>query len=215
MLSIQNIKIYRLLILLVIIVNINIFIVNNYIFVDELYYSSYSEILPIDLIKKNIELKNTYTWLSYIISPIIEIIKIYFAVFCLIIGSYIKFGKSNLKPITKIVFTSHFILLLYNALRTVFLFIFEFQNISEILNFFPLSLLSILNLTQELEYLRYPFAVLHIFELLFWFSISYLLKPITNFNFIKNFIFLMKTYGIGLFVWINLMIFITINSSVN
>lgn len=203
----KNINIL-LLILLLSLVN---FLLNQELITDKIYQQTYSGQLPATIIAKILKIKHQYGWLSFAISPIILFIKLLFVACCLWIGSVFKDTNDNFKKLWKIVIISEFVFVSFSFVNTGLLYYINFQNISKITQFQPFSLYGLLNIEKIPIYFHYTLAVLSIPEITYWIVLAMLLKSLLKDNFKGRIIFIAKTYGVGLLIWITFVTFMIIN----
>ena len=84
-------------------------------------------------------------------------------------------------------------------------------SLEYIQTFYPLSLLNLVVIENIPQYLIYPLQLINIFELAYWIVLAFLIKVYTNRSFDKSFSFVAGTYGVGLFAWVILVVFLSIN----
>jgi hypothetical protein len=83
----------------------------------------------------------------------------------------------------------------------------------DIQTFYPLSLLNLLEVKDIPQWLLYPLQVINIFEVLYWLILAYGLSLVAKERLPKMLWLVAFSYGIGLFVWVVFITFITINLS--
>lgn len=65
---------------------------------------------------------------------------------------------------------------------------------------------------SELEpWLVYPIQLLNVFELLYWAVLAWQLQEVLKKSFPESLGFVMKTYGVGLTVWVVVVMFLTVS----
>jgi len=210
--GLENIDIklfFGVIILLNVLVSI---LLNWFVISDELYYQSFGEQLRTDLISKIVDLKNKWDWIVLLITPINIIIKVLFVAVCLDIGNFIIDLKLKFKQLLRIALFGETVFLTVAFIRLIWLLLFpENLTLEYIQVFYPLSLINLVEFENVPQYLIYPMQLVNIFELVYWIVLAYLIKIYTNRSFDKSFDFVAKTYGVGLFTWVVLVVFISIN----
>lgn len=80
-------------------------------------------------------------------------------------------------------------------------------------NYFPLSLLSFWGAENIVSWLHYPLQTLNLFEVAYILCISWLLSKQWKPNFIESINIVLPSYGIGLLIWMVLVVFLTLQIS--
>ncbi|MFP4022880.1 MAG: hypothetical protein ACLFVR_00010 [Thiohalospira sp.] len=208
----QNIDIkqyFGLIILIYILISI---LLNWFIIQDELYYKSLGEEFSTDVLNKIISLRNKWDWVGFIISPFFLFVKILLVATCLEIGNFIFDWKLQLKQLLRIVILAETIFLIVAIVRIIWFLVYpENLTLEYIQVYYPLSLINLVEIENIPQYLIYPMQLVNLFELVYWITLAYLIKIYTNKSFDKSFDFVAKTYGVGLFTWVILFVFISIN----
>jgi hypothetical protein len=62
-------------------------------------------------------------------------------------------------------------------------------------------------------YFHYPLALVSIPEAIYWVVLILLFKPLISGNFWNRLGFVAKTYGVGLLIWVSIVVFVTLNFS--
>jgi hypothetical protein len=109
---------------------------------------------------------------------------------------------------------SDFILLAPLFLRLVwFNLLYIDYTLEDLHNFFPLSLYSILDTGTIDHWLAYPTQLLNVFELAYWIVLALQLEEVLEKPFAESLGFVAKTYGVGLAVWVLVVMFLTVSIS--
>lgn len=210
--KIQNINIRQSLGLIILLYVLAGIILSWYVIKDEYYYQSLGEQLNVEQISKFLTFRSKWDWLGFIIIPGFILLKIFFVSVCFEIGSFFLNLKLNYKDIFRISVFAESVFVMATFLRIFWFFFFpDNLTLEYIQNFYPLSLLNLVESENIPLYFIYPLQLINVFELLYWLVLTYLIKIYTNKSFDKSFGFVAKTYGIGLLTWVVLVIFLTIN----
>jgi hypothetical protein len=200
---------FGFILLLYILINI---ILSWYIISDELYYQSFDEQLRTDLISKIINFKNKWDWIGFLVTPLLIFLKVLFVAACLAVGNFVLDLKLKFKQLFRIAILAETIFLVASFVRIVWFLLFpDNLSLEYIQSFYPLSLLNLVVIKNIPQYLIYPLQLINVFELLYWIVLAYLIGIYTNKSFDKSFGFVAKTYGVGLFAWVVLVVFLSIN----
>ncbi|MFN7839937.1 MAG: hypothetical protein ACK5QG_18395, partial [Bacteroidota bacterium] len=62
-------------------------------------------------------------------------------------------------------------------------------------------------------WLVYPIQLLNVFELLYWIALAWQLQEVLEKPFAESLGFVAKTYGVGLAVWVVVVMFLTVSIS--
>lgn len=201
---------FQLYILLISFLLLNLLLV-QIIFTDELYVQSYSGQLSSEMIAKMLSIKSKYAWINYLLVPVLLILKTGIIALCFWVGSFFNDSKSKYKNYLRVVLTAELVFVIFLFVRTGFLYYYNFQTLTEISQFQPFTLYSIINVDSIPEYLHYPLALISFPEAIYWIVLTLLLKPLISGNFWKRMGFIAKSYGLGLLVWVSIVVFLTLN----
>ena len=79
--------------------------------------------------------------------------------------------------------------------------------------FSPLSILSLFDAKAISSHLIYPFQILNLFEVAYWFLLAYFLSKRINKGFNDSLGIVLSSYGIGLLLWILTIAFIIVSNT--
>lgn len=190
---------------------LNTLIASEFLITDELMYNTYSGQLSADMITRMLKMQRQFWWVNYALIPVLLSIKLLLSSSCVWIGIIFSGNNKKHKEVWRVFLLSEFIFILQMFIRIVLLFFMDIQTMEDINNFQPFSLFSLLDVNNLPSYLRYPTALINIFEVTYWFVLAHLLGSLMNGSFRVRLGFVFKTYGIGLLIWVSLMIFLTLN----
>ncbi len=181
---------------------------------DEVVINSLSEQLSIEQIDNMIDFREKWQWLSYVILPLLLLLKISIIAAIIDVGCFF-FGKEiKYKILFNIVVKAEFIFLLVIVFKTAWFYFFQTDyNLEDLQYFYPLSALNIIGSEGLQPWFIYPFQVLNLFELIYWFILAYLIGNELNENTDKGFSIVASSYGICLLIWIVGVMFFTLNMS--
>ncbi|MGF7138633.1 hypothetical protein [Roseimarinus sediminis] len=205
--KIETWKIYGLIILISF---INIIIVNA-ILSDDIYVNTYSGQLSTEMIAKILAFKSKYQWINYILIPVILILKTGLIAAFLWVGSFMNNSKLEYKEYLRVVIMAELVFVFFSFIRTGGLYYYNFQTLIEIGQFQPFTLFSLLDINNIPEYVHYPLSLISIPEAIYWIVLALLLKQLISGNIWNRIGFIAKTYGIGLLIWVSIVVFITLN----
>lgn len=181
---------------------------------DKLIYSSLSDQLTSLQVENFLGFRKKWQWITYIIIPVLYLLKIYIISTIIHIGLLFLNNNLNFKSICNIVIKSEFIFLLVPIFKTIWFCIFQTNyNLSDVQNFYPLSALNITGYQNLEPWLIYPFQVLNLFELFYIIYLSYEIGKLTNTNTDYGLKILLLSYVPALLLWITAVMFFTLNYS--
>ncbi|MCF8359008.1 MAG: hypothetical protein K9H26_09640 [Prolixibacteraceae bacterium] len=128
-----------------------------------------------------------------------------------VLSTFIINSKSKYKDYLKVVLLTESVFVVFSFIRTGGLYYYDFQTVTKISQFQPFTLFSLLDVNNIPEYLHYPLSLISIPEAIYWVVLALLLKPLISGSFLKRIGFIAKTYGIGLLIWVSIVVFVTLN----
>ncbi|WP_123803325.1 hypothetical protein [Flavivirga aquatica] len=118
------------------------------------------------------------------------------------------------KKILNIVLKAEFIFLLAILIKTVWFYVFnQDYDLNDLQYFYPLSVLNIVGYNNIQVWFIYPLQILNLFELSYWFILAYMLGKELEVNTNKSFAIVASSYGVGLVIWVGIVMFFTLNMS--
>jgi hypothetical protein len=188
---------------------ISVFI-NEFIISSELYYNTYADQLSIDRINKLIHLKDKWEWTGYALIPVILFIKLLVITLSIEIGVILLDYKVSFSQIFRVVLIAELVLIIANIVRNTFLFFLDFDTLDEIYNFYPLSILNLINSKSVNIWLVYPLKLANVFTIIYFIVLTNGLSFILRKKPARVLLFSVSTYGLCLLVWTMLIMFINI-----
>lgn len=182
---------------------------------DKLLYTSLAEKLTNNQIDKFFKMQSKWRWISYLIVPIVALIKTSIIASTLYIGTFFfSKVKVKFKKLWLIVITTEFIFLLVPIFKIVWFYFFEPDyTLEDIQYFYPLSALNIVGYEGLEPWLIYPFQVLNLFELAYWLVLAYYIGKATETTMDHGLKIVMSSYGSALLLWVVVVMFFTLNYS--
>lgn len=181
---------------------------------DSLFFDFFGQQLSFESVNQILTQWKKWKWLSYIILPILLVIKISFVAICFTIGDLISSLENDFKKFISIAVAAEFVFLIPSVIKLLwFLFVKTDYTLQDIQFFSPLSMISLFNQSKIDPWLIYPIQLLNIFELLYWIALTWQLQEVLKKPFAESLGFVAKTYGIGLAVWVVFVMFLTVSIS--
>lgn len=177
---------------------------------DNLIYQSLGSQLSYERITEMLEAGKQWKWLSYVLLPIILLLKLFFVAVCFAIGALVLGIEGKFKEYMRVAITAEFVLLLIGVIKLFWFSLVQTNYTLESLQYFaPLSVFSLFNIVEP--WLVYPLQLLNVFELAYWCVLAYCLKDILERKFSNSLGFVASTYGVGLLLWVVLVMFLTVS----
>ncbi len=189
--------------------------------VNDLLYQSYSEKLTTAQIEKIFALQEKWQWVSYIIVPILLLIKVTVIASILYVGAFFySKAKVTFKQLFNVVVKAEFVFLGVGVLKIVWFYFFQTNyTLEDLQYFYPLSALNIVGYKGLEPWFVYPFQVLNLFELAYWLILAYFIgklaftakdkgKPMD-----LGLKIVASSYGSALLLWVVVVMFFTLNYS--
>jgi hypothetical protein len=180
-----------------------------------LLYNSLSEQLTSKQIKIYLEFQDKWQWISYLMVPILVIIKTVLITSVLYIGIFIS-NKSTatFKELWGIVLNSEFILLFLPICKIVWFSFFQTNyKLIDTQLFYPLSALNIFDYKDLEPWLIYPLQTINIFEFAYIIYLSYQIGYLTKTNADSGLKIVASSYIPALLLWVTIVMFFTLNFS--
>lgn len=181
---------------------------------DEVIYDSLINQISYNRITELLDQGKKWRWVPYIFLPLLITLKIVIVLICFSIGALLANIQLSLRQIFSVCIISEFIFLIPAIIKLLwFLFIKTDYTLQDLHFFSPLSMISLFNPTELDPWLVYPIQLLNVFELLYWIALAWQLQEVLEKPFAESFGFVAKTYGVGLAVWVVVVMFLTVSIS--
>jgi len=181
---------------------------------DELIYQSLSDLLTVEQLQTNLNFQKKWEWLSYMFIPLLLLIKLSIIASVLDIGVFFYNKKLKYKQIFKLVLKADFLFLIAIFVKIIwFYFIKHNFTLLDLQYFYPLSAINITGYQDLDPWFVYPFQVLNLFEVAYWFILAYFLGKELKISTEKSMNIVASSYGVGLVIWVVVVMFFTVNMS--
>ncbi|MER0440342.1 hypothetical protein [Emticicia sp. W12TSBA100-4] len=187
---------------------------NQLLISETLYYNTFAEQLTAEKIDGLIEQAQKWSWLGYVIIPIIYFFKFSFIVLTLLIGFFFINQKVSFSVLFKAVMLAELPFLLVPFIKLFwFLFIQTQYDFNDLQYFYPLSALQLFEVKNLPTWQIYPLQLLNIFELVYWILLAYWFKRLLNITLTKGMKIVVASYGTGLLLWVVFVTFLSLNAT--
>lgn len=181
---------------------------------DELNYNSLAEKLTTTQLKTVLNLQEKWEWVGYVAIAIFLLLKTSIIAAILDIGCFFFSKEIKYKKLFNIVVKAEFLFLFVIIFKTLWFYIFQQDyTLEDLQYFYPLSALNIIGYQGLETWFIYPFQVLNLFEVAYWFILAYLIGKEINETTDKGLSIVISSYGVGLLIWVVGVMFLTLNMS--
>lgn len=188
------------------------YLIQSFLITDNVFYASYAEQLSYDRIEEIIAGQNRWAWVTYAILPVIYAIKFFLVACCLLAGSMFFDVKLKFSQAFKIAILADVVFILPLLIKVFwFLVVQKDYTLQDLQLFSPLSVLSLFS-TKTIGVLwLYPLQLLNAFELFYIFSLGFWVCQFGAKSYEQGLNMVLGSYLPALFVWIVLVMFVTLN----
>ncbi len=186
------------------------FSMNEFIISRDLYYNTYADQLSADRIDILINIKARWEWTDYVFIPVILFCKILVIALSIEIGAILLDYKVRFIKIFHVVIIAEAVIIIAQVIRNISLFFIDFNTLDEIYNFYPLSVLNLINVKSLDRWLIYPLRLVNVFTVIYFIVLITGLSHILRKRPLRMLLFSVSTYGLCLLIWIMLIMFISI-----
>lgn len=200
------------LILLILIALLLRVLMSELVFTDEVYYAALSDNLSFDRIDELLKNRKELAWVSYAITPVFYILKIFLATVCVYIGIFMLKEKVSFSALFSVCIYAEFVFLAPIAIRLFwFTQVDTSYALADVSDFPPASLYNVLGSTVDEDWIKYPLRVLNAFELIYMIALAKGISSKFHFSFTESVKLVLASYGLGLILWILTIVFLLIN----
>ncbi|WP_047451174.1 hypothetical protein [Alistipes sp. ZOR0009] len=147
---------------------------------------------------------------QYFIIPILLLMKIFLLLIPLYLGVILKSYKVHAKQLIYIIIKSQYIVVVNGFITILYFWITKKYHTISDLSIIPFSALSLFKPNEVEPWLVYPLSILSLFEVFYWVALIIQWKKLTGKSYGESFDFIGSTYGLGLLLWVLVVIFFTI-----
>lgn len=194
---------------------------NIFIQTDNIITQNLSEKYTQEMIASYLNLRNEWSWVIYIF--IIVAVYVTTSLIALIILLvielyYINENKTNVKfkDTWRIVLAAQWSNVAILFMKVLWFGFYQTNySLEELQSFSPLSLINLFDRKTLDSWLVYPLQLISLFELAYWIILIIGIKELLNRTWLKSIEIIFLSYGIALFVWAVVIMFISLNFSLS
>ena len=185
-----------------------------FIVTDEVFFNSFGEQLAYERIEEMLSKQKSHAWIGYAFVPILALIQIFLIVICLNVGTILRGDKVKFKQLFTLVAK---VMLIPAFLKVVLLcsvyFFYDIKSFDDLANVFSFSLANLFDFKNLPTWIQYPLATVNIAEFLFWLLLARGIQYLLKLDFSRSMSFVGYTYGLGLVMWMLLVVFLQLTLS--
>jgi len=182
--------------------------VDQYILKNSTIISLYKDNLNSEQLNKMLIIKQKWKFIGYSLIPVRYLLIICFVLLCLKIGIFFENIKIDNSLIIRALILSEFVFVVQKVIHVIYLTKFGVTDIFDVQYFVPFSILIFYKNSLLTYGVKYVLSSLNLFELGFWIILAFFLRKLLNMNFFKSFLFVSKTYGLGILLWFIVILFL-------
>jgi hypothetical protein len=179
------------------------------------FFNTYSEQLTYDRAMELFNRMRSLVWVSYIITPVLLLLKFSAMSVLLYIGVFLNdlHKEITLGKIFKVVIVSELVFIAASITKLLWFTFFADNYILDDMSFFyPLSLINLFNRTEVATYWIYPLQTVNIFQLVYVLLLALGLSRISSIKKEAADKVVLATYVPGIVVWMALIMFLSIDA---
>ena len=189
---------------------VNALILNKVIISESVYFNTYSDRLDPGRISELINIRGKLEWIGYVLIPLLLLVKLFLITLSIEIGVILKEYKLSIKQIFHVVLIAESVFIIAQVVRNITLFLLDFNTLDDIYNFYPLSILNLVNATSVNIWLIYPLKLANLFTIIYFFVLAHGLSFILKKKPVRMLSFSISTYGLCLLIWVMLIMFLNV-----
>lgn len=177
------------------------------------YFNTYSQ-FDNTRIEEMFNFQHKYIWIGYLLIPIWLLIKTSIVSLTLQIGTTIQGFKLKLSQTLRIALMAEFVFLLPQLIKLFwFLIVQKEYTLTDLQQFYPLSILNLFSAKDLSVLLLYPFQTFNIFEVLYWITLAIGIRLELDKNVDLGIKVVFSGYIPALLLWMLVITFITVSVS--
>lgn len=199
----------------IVLVNMLILFLSQTTLINEIvFFNTYSEQLTYDRAMEVFSQMQSFSWVSYIIAPILLLLKFSIMSVLLYIGIFFSdlHNEITLGKIFKVVIASELVFIVASICKLMwFIFFAGNYTLDDMSFFYPLSLINLFSRSDVATYWIYPLQTINFFQLVYIVLLAQGLSKISSIKKETADKVVLATYVPAMAVWIALVMFLSID----
>jgi len=178
------------------------------------FYNTYSEQLTYDRSLQLFENMKSISWVSYVFTPVMLLVKFSMISLVLYIGIVLCdfYDKVSLSSVFKVVIGSEVVFVFAGLVKFLWFYLFAGNyDLNDLGFFYPLSLINIFKTSEVNKIWIYPLQTVNMFHLVYIIFISYGLNKVCTIEKPDSDKIVLVSYVPALVIWMVLIMFLTID----
>ncbi|NLE35097.1 MAG: hypothetical protein GX622_08340 [Bacteroidales bacterium] len=181
---------------------------------ETVFFNTYSEQLTYDRAMEIFSKMSSFSWVSYLITPVLLLIKFSVMSVLLYIGIFFSdlHKEITLGKIFKVVVAGELVFIIASIIKLLwFIFFAGNYTLDDMSFFYPLSLINLFSRSEVAAYWIYPLQTVNLFQLVYVLLLALGLSKISSINRETADKVVLATYVPAIAVWVALVMFLSID----
>jgi len=188
-----------------------VYVQQHFVMTHELYYNTLGEQLTVERIDAVLKLRSRYEWMAYTMIPLTVFLQALLISICLSTGAILMDYKIAFGRVFGMVMKALTVFALGKVLYVMVLLLTNVQTMDDLIRADVFSLLGWISKEGLPDWLLYPLGVFSVFEIAFWVLLAVGMGNLLERPAKQMPGFIAVTYGLGLLVWLALVVFLQLN----
>jgi len=214
LLSIKNWKLFTGIVL----TNYLVLMASQTTLINEIvFFNTYSEQLSYERSMELFHKMRSFSWVSYVITPIMLLLK--FSAICVLLYIGMFFAdlhkEITLRKVFKVVMVSEVAFIIASIIKLLwFIFFAGNYTLNDMSFFYPLSLINLFSRNEVASFWIFPLQTINVFQFVYVFLLAFGLSRISSVKRDVTDKIVLATYVPGIVIWVALIMFLTIDTQV-
>lgn len=206
--TITNSQLFIIMVVLAIVIAF----ASSMLFTEEMYFYIYGEQMAYERIQAMIDTQKQWSWVGYIVTPLLYLFKVLFVTLTLILGVTLSGVNLGIKKLFRVALIGEFVFFLPVLIKLIwFLFIDMDYSFEDVATFAPLSLSNLVEMSAVPVWLTYPLQAINLFEVAYIIILSYSLSSLLKQGLGSGLKIVFSGYLPCLILWMLAMVFLQVN----
>lgn len=201
----------------IVLVNLLLILLSQMALINEIvFFNSYSEQLTYDRSMELFSMMKSYAWISYLLCPLVLIIKFSVVSFVIYLGVFFfdMQKEISIRKVFTVVIACEAVFILASIIKLLwFIFFAGNYTLNDLSFFYPLSLINLFRQPEVASYWVYPLQTVNLFQLAYVLMLAAGLAKISSVKRDATDKIILITYVPAIFIWIVFIMFLTIDNS--
>lgn len=178
-------------------------------YIDDLFFlNSYGGKFDQQYVQQMLSFDKKWGFIKYVFIPFGLFLRISLVTYIIYLGLYLVNVDVSIKYLYKVTILGELIFLVFTITRTILIFFHNFTSFEELGRYAPFRFITVETISNYPPWIKIPMLIINPVEILYWFVLSFLISKLLSWNYFKSTLLVIKTYVVGLIVWIIFIVFI-------